>query len=68
MLRNCLSSSSFLHHFSEITGKYEGQKTILETFGQLIQLIYFLLQKEIYLFYSFSEQAAAKGNSLETSW
>ena len=44
------------------------QKTILETFGQLIQLIYFLLQKEIYLVYSFSEQAAAKGNSLETSW
>ena len=34
-LRNCLSSSSFLHHFSRITLNSE-QKNILQIFGQLI--------------------------------
>ena len=44
------------------------QKNILHTFWQLLQFSYLLLQKDIFLAYSFSEQVAAKENSLEYSW
>ena len=49
-LRNCLSSSSFLHHFSGRTGNSE-QRNILRTIGQLVQLLW----KDVSLVYSFVE-------------
>ena len=47
-LRNCLSSSSFIHCFSGLTGNSE-QKNILQTFEQLMQFSYLLLWKGIFL-------------------
>ena len=44
-LRNCFSSSSsFVHHFLAITGNSE-QKSILQTFGPLMQYRFFVAMK-----------------------
>ena len=56
----------FLHDFSGIFANSE-PKNISQTIEQLIQFSYFLLQKEVFLVYSFSEHVAAKGNSSETT-
>ena len=54
-------------NFSGISGNLE-QKNILQTTEQLIQFSHLLLQKEIFLMYSFCEQVEAKENSSETTW
>ena len=52
------------HNFSGIS-RNQKRKIILQIIGKLIQFSYLLLQKEIFLVYSFSEQITAKGNSSE---
>ena len=57
----------FFLRFFEISGNSE-QKNISQTIKQVTQFSYLLLIKEIFLVYSFSELAAAKGNYPETTW
>ena len=45
-----------------------GAKNILQTFGQLIQLSFFVVIKGNYPVYYFSEQNGARGNFPKTIW
>ena len=45
-----------------------GAKNILQTFGQLIQLSFFVVIKGNYPAYCFSEQNGARGNFPKTTW
>ena len=67
ILCNCLPSSSFLHFFSGITGNSKAEFGAIKYFtdywtAKTFQL-FVAMSENFFLVYSFSEYAAAKGNS-----
>ena len=53
---------------SSASSSDSGAKNILQTFGQLIQLSFFVAIKGNYPVYCFSEQNGARGNFPKTTW
>ena len=67
-LHNCFYSFSFLHHFSGITRKYNGQKVFYRHCDRWYNQLFISIKGNFLVHSFFWTQIAVKGNSLETFW